>query len=139
MKLAATLYHDWLIKNKAIDVILRDKAELAELCPEGKDHAHLYGRPLAFYLQLQKLNLAAAWARLKVPALILHGQFDWIMTREDHELLAQYVNANRPGEARFVEVPEMGHTFQHYLSFTDAFHGEEAPFDPKVVKLLLTG
>jgi len=33
----------------------------------------------------------------------------------------------------------MGHTFQHYLSFTDAFHGEEAPFDPKVVKLLLTG
>src|SRR5206468_1511829 len=99
MKLAATHYHDWLIKNKAIDVILRDKAELAELWPEGKDHAHLYGRPLAFYLQLQKLNLAAAWARVKVPALILHGQFDWIMTREDHELIAQYVNANRPGGA----------------------------------------
>src|SRR5437773_5576287 len=99
MKLAATHYHDWLIKNKAIDVILRDKAELAELWPQGKDHAHLHGRPLAFYLQLQKLNLAAAWARVNVPALILHGQFDWIMTREDHELIAQYVNANRPGGA----------------------------------------
>ena len=136
MKLAATHYHDWLIKNKAIDVILRDKAELAELWPEGKDHAHLYGRPLAFYQQLQQLNLSAGWSRVKVPTLILHGQFDWIMTREDHELIAQYVNANRPGAARFVEVPEMGHTFQHYLSFTDAFHGKEAPFDPKVAKLL---
>ncbi|PYI90198.1 MAG: hypothetical protein DME97_18085 [Verrucomicrobia bacterium] len=137
MKLVANLYHDWLIKNKAIDVILREKPELTDLWPEGKDHAHLYGRPLAFYEQLQRLNLAAAWSRVRVPALILHGQFDWIMTREDHELIAQYVNANRPGAARFLEVPEMGHTFQHYLSFTDAFHGKEAPFDPKVATLLI--
>jgi len=136
MKLVLILYHEWLIENKAIDVILREKPELAEVWPEGKDHAHLYGRPLAFYQQLQQLNLSAAWSRVKVPTLILHGQFDWIMTREDHELIAQYVNANRPGAARFVEVPEMGHTFQHYLSFTDAFHGKEAPFDPKVAKLL---
>ena len=30
----------------------------------------------------------------------------------------------------------MGHTFQHYLSFADAFRGKEAPFDPKVVHLV---
>jgi hypothetical protein len=91
---------------------------------------------LAFYQQLQKLNLAAAWSHVKVSTLVLHGQYDWIMSREDHELIAQYVNANRPGAARFVEVPDMGHTFQHYLSFADAFRGKEAPFDPKVVKLV---
>jgi pimeloyl-ACP methyl ester carboxylesterase len=136
MKGAATLYHDWLIKNKSIDEILRQHPELAELWPEGKDHAHLYGRPLAFYQQLQKLNLAAAWSHVKVSTLVLHGQYDWIMSRDDHELIAQYVNANRPGAARFVEVPDMGHTFQHYLSFADAFRGKEAPFDPKVVKLV---
>jgi pimeloyl-ACP methyl ester carboxylesterase len=137
MKSAATLYHEWLIKNKDVDQILRENPQLAELWPEGKDHTHLYGRPLAFYQQLQKLNLAAAWARVKVPALVLHGQFDWIMSREDHELIAQYVNANRPGAARFVEVPEMGHTFQHYLSFADAFRGKEAPFERKPVQLLI--
>jgi pimeloyl-ACP methyl ester carboxylesterase len=136
MKGATTLYHDWLIKNKSIDEIVRQHPELAELWPEGKDHAHLYGRPLAFYQQLQKLNLAAAWSRVKVPTLVLHGQYDWIMSREDHELIAQFVNANRAGAVRFVEVPEMGHTFQHYVSFGDAFHGKEAPFDPKVVKLV---
>ena len=35
----------------------------------GKDQTHLYGRPLKFYQDLQKLNLAAAWSRVKVPAL----------------------------------------------------------------------
>jgi len=137
MKGAATLYEEWLIKNKSVDQILRENPRLTELWPEGKDHAHLYGRPLAFYQQLQKLNLAAAWSRVKVPALILHGQFDWIMSREDHELIAQYVNANQSGAARFVEVSDMGHTFQHYLNFADAFLGKEAPFDRKSVHLII--
>jgi hypothetical protein len=30
----------------------------------------------------------------------------------------------------------MGHTFQHYLSFADAFHGKSAEFNPKVLRLL---
>jgi len=50
--------------------------------------------------------------------------------------MAQYVNANRPDAARFMEVPNMGHTFQHYLSFADAFKGKSAPFDSKVLRLL---
>jgi hypothetical protein len=58
------------------------------------------------------------------------------MSREDHERIAQFVNTNQPGAADFVEVPEMGHTFQHYLSFADAFRGKEAPFDPKAVHLV---
>jgi pimeloyl-ACP methyl ester carboxylesterase len=136
MKGAATLYYNWLIKKITVDRILREHPELAELWPGGKDHAHLYGRPLLFYEQLQNLNLAAAWSRVNVPALILHGQYDWIMSREDPELMARYVNANQPGAARFIEVPEMGHTFQHYGSFADAFNGKEADFDPKVLRLL---
>ena len=136
MKGAATLYYDWLIKKMTVDQILREHQELAELWPGGKDHAHVYGRPLAFYEQLQNLNLAAAWSRVNVPALILHGQYDWIMSREDPELMATYVNANQPEAARFIEVPEMGHTFQHYGSFADAFGGKDADFDPKVLRLL---
>jgi pimeloyl-ACP methyl ester carboxylesterase len=136
MKRTATLYHDWLIKKKSVDQIIHEQPELGELWPEGEDHIHLYGRPLAFYQQLQDLNLAAAWSRVKVPTLVLHGQFDWIMSRADHELIAEYVNANRPGAARFIEVPSMGHTFQHYVSFADAFHGKSAAFDPKMLRLV---
>src|ERR1043166_2978192 len=136
MKGAATLYYDWLIKNKTVDEILRAHPELTELWPEGKDHAHLYGRPLAFYQQLQKLNLAAAWSRVKVPTLVLHGQFDWIMSREDPEIIAKLVNANAPGAAKFMELPNTGHTFQHYLSMQDAFAGKQAAFDPAVLRVV---
>ena len=135
MKDAATLYHEWLIKGRPIDEILKERPQLADAWPEGKDHAHLYGRPLRFYEQLQQLNLAAAWSGLKVPTYVLRGAFDWIMSREDSELIASYVN-NNGDLATFYEIPQTGHTFQHYLSLADAFKGKRAPFDPKVIGLL---
>ena len=135
MKGAVTLYHEWLIKGRSVDDIVKEQPQLAELWPEGKDHAHLYGRPLAFYEQLQKLNLADAWSRVKAPTYVLRGVFDWIMSREDSELIALYVNRN--GDlASFYEIPNTGHTFQHYLSVADAFNGKRAQFDPKMITLL---
>ena len=135
MKGAATLYHEWLIKGRPVDDILKEQPQLANLWPEGKDHVHLYGRPLKFYQQLQKLNLADAWSRVKVPTYVLRGAFDWIMSREDSELISTYVNKN--GDlASFYEIPGTGHTFQHYLSLADAFAGKSAPFDPKMIGLL---
>ena len=135
MKGAATLYHEWLIKGRPVDAIVKEQPQLAELWPEGKDYAHLYGRPLAFYQQLQKLNLADAWSRVKAPTYVLRGAFDWIMSREDSELIAIYVNRN--GDlASFYEIPSTGHTFQHYLTLADAFKGKRAPFDPNVIGLL---
>ncbi|MFL6499240.1 MAG: hypothetical protein ACJ8LL_00800 [Candidatus Udaeobacter sp.] len=135
MKEAATLYHEWLIKGRPVDDILKERPQLADVWPEGKDHAHLYGRPLRFYQQLQQLNLAAAWSGLKVPTYVLRGAFDWIMSREDSELIASYVN-NKGDLATFYEIPQTGHTFQHYLSLADAFKGKSAPFDPKIIELL---
>jgi pimeloyl-ACP methyl ester carboxylesterase len=135
MKGAATLYHEWLIEGRSLDDILKEQPQLADLWPEGKDHTHLYGRPLAFYQQLQKLNLGVAWSRVKVPTYVLRGAFDWIMSREDSELISIYVNKN--GDlASFYEILDTGHTFQHYLSLADAFKGKRAPFDPKMIGLL---
>jgi pimeloyl-ACP methyl ester carboxylesterase len=135
MKKASTLYHEWLVKGRTVDDIVKEQPQLAEIWPDGKDLTHLYGRPLAFYQQLQKLNLADAWSRVKVPTYVLRGAFDWIMSREDSELIASYVNRN--GDlASFYEIPNTGHTFQHYLSLADAFKGKSAPFDPKVTGLL---
>ena len=135
MKNAATLYHEWLIRHRALDDIVKEQPQLGELWPEGKDHGHLYGRPLAFYEQLQKLNLADAWSRVNAPTYVLRGAFDWIMSREDSELIAMYVNRN--GDlASFYEIPNTGHTFQHYLSLGDAFKGKRAQFDPKMIALL---
>ena len=136
MKGAAALYHEWLIKGRPVDDILTEQPQLADLWPEGKDHTHLYGRPLAFYQQLQKLNLGVAWSRVKVPTYALRGAFDWIMSRDDHEIIVNLVNTNQLGAARLVDLPSTGHTFQHYLSMADAFQGKEAPFDQAVTRVL---
>lgn len=136
MKSVATLYYEWLIKGRTIDAIFKEQPQLEELWPEGKDHSHLYGRPLAFYEQLQKLNIAAAWSNVKVSTYAMRGAFDWIMSPEDAGMIASYVNSNRQLASSY-EVPQMGHTFQHYLNFADAFKGKSAPFDPKVTGLLV--
>jgi len=137
MKRGARLYSEWLIKGRSVVDILKETPELADLWPDGKDHAHLYGRPLKFYEQLQKLNLAAAWSRVKVPTYALRGALDWIMSPEDPELIAAYVYKNGSGASAYsYEVPQMGHTFQHYLSVADAFRGKSAPFDSNTTGLL---
>ena len=136
MKGVADLYHEILFKNRPATDIFEMQPKLVDLWPDGPDHEHLYGRPLAFYQQLQKLNLAAAWSRVKVPTLVLHGEYDWIMSRDDHEIIARLVNANTPGAAKFIELPKTGHTFQHYLSMPDAFAGKQAAFDPEALRVV---
>ena len=137
MKGVATIYHELLFKNRPVSDIFEMQPKLVDLWPEGADHQHLYGRPLAFYQQLQRLNLAAAWSKVKVPTLVLHGEYDWIMSADDSELIARIVNANRPGSARYIQLPATGHTFQHYLNMGDAFAGKEAPFDPAPAKIVV--
>jgi hypothetical protein len=74
----------------------------------------------------------AAWSEVRAPVLALHGEFDWIMSREDFEILVALVNRNSPGAAEFVELASTGHTFEHYASLKAAFAGEQLPFDPTV-------
>jgi pimeloyl-ACP methyl ester carboxylesterase len=66
-----------------------------------------YGRPARFYHQLQALDLAAAWAQVKVPTLVVWGEYDWIMDRSDQELIRDLVGA----QARLLVVPRADHVF----------------------------
>ena len=132
MKSVAELYSGYLLDRQAPAQILARRPELAPVW-EG-DPAHQYGRPVAYYQQLQDLDLMAAWSSVKVPALVLHGQFDWIMSREDPQLTAALVNRNAPGSAEFVELPDTGHSFEHVTSAEAAFAGQTLPFDPTIAE-----
>lgn len=127
----AELYGAYLLEHRSPADIFVSRPELKALW-EG-DPGHQYGRPIAYYQQLQALNLMAAWAGTRSPVLALHGEFDWIMSRSDLELLVQIVNHNMPGIAEFVELPHTGHTFEHYASLPDAFAGKTLPFDEALV------
>jgi pimeloyl-ACP methyl ester carboxylesterase len=74
--------------------------------PDGQ-----YGRPAAFYQQLQALNLGELWQSVDAPVLVIRGTADTIMSRADSEAIAEIVNQAHPGRARYLEVEEMTHGF----------------------------
>jgi pimeloyl-ACP methyl ester carboxylesterase len=127
MQLVERLYSAYLLENTPPREILAKQPELRRLW-EG-DAEQQYGRPVRYYQQLQQLDLMRAWSQVQAPLLALHGEYDWIMSRADLELMVQLVNQNVPGSARFEELPHTGHTLEHYASQADAFAGKALPFD----------
>lgn len=132
MKSVERLYSAYLLERRLPHDILSQQPQLRAVW-DGTDDQQ-YGRPVVYYQQLQDLDLVAAWSRVQVPVLALHGEYDWIMSRPDLELLAEIVNRNRPGSAEFIELPHTGHTFEHYDSVQSAFAGEQLPFDESVAR-----
>ncbi len=124
------LYSAYLLEQQAPQAIFARNPALKALW-QG-DPEHQYERPVRYYQQLQQLDLMQAWSAVNVPLLALHGEFDWIMSRADLELMAELVNHNAPGAARFMELPRTGHTLEHYASLEDAFAGRALPFDAQL-------
>ncbi len=115
--------------------VIRQRPHLAKLWDDEPERQ--YGRPAAFYHQVQELNVEAAWAQISVPALIIYGEYDWIMSRADHELAAHIVNRRRPGNARLAIAPKTSHSLDVYESMEKAFKEEGGKFDDSVITLII--
>ena len=132
MQQVEALYSAYLLKGESPAQIFARQPALQALW-EGPP-AQQYGRPIAYYQQLQALNLMQVWSQVRAPLLALHGEFDWIMSRADLETMAALVNANSPGRATFAELPATGHTFEHYASAAQAFAGRAEAFDATIAQ-----
>ena len=115
--------------------VIRRKPALASLWTDEPESQ--YGRPAAFYHQVQDLNVEGAWEKISVPVLIVYGEYDFIMSGEDHELAARIVNRNHPGKAQYVVVPKMNHLMDIFGNREKAFKFEGGKFDEKVVTLMV--
>ena len=97
-------------------------AERPDLKPLWYDEpAHQYGRPARYYQQVQALDIAGAWSEVDVPVLVIYGQYDWIMSREDQDLIVTTVNRRREGLARLIVVPRMSHNLDLFDSPQKAY------------------
>jgi pimeloyl-ACP methyl ester carboxylesterase len=120
MRLFAEFHERYLNGKMTPAEVARERPHLAGLWYDEPDSQ--YGRPAAFYHQLHALDLAAAWAEVDAPTLAVWGEYDWIMSREDHELIVDLVNRKRPGAARLVVVPKMDHFFMTAETMEASFH-----------------
>jgi pimeloyl-ACP methyl ester carboxylesterase len=72
--------------------------------PDGQ-----YGRPAAFYQQLQNLNLGKVWQEVNTPVLVLHGTADTIMSPSDSRAISDIVNRAHPGHATYADIQDADH------------------------------
>lgn len=121
MKAVVRLYGAYLTEGRAPEQILREAPELG-VAWEGDRRAQ-FGRPPRFFQQLQELNLAATWSGVSVPTLVVYGAQDWIMDREDQELMVRVVNERNAGYATLAVIQRMDHFFLLHNSVEDSFGG----------------
>jgi len=115
MKAFADFYNFYLMKGMTPGQVLVQHPEWRELWYDSPDGQ--YGRPAAFYQQLQALNLGERWQGVNAPALVIRGTADTIMSHADSEAIAEIVNQVHPGHARYLEVKGMTHGFKVHGNF----------------------
>lgn len=100
-------YDLYLIHHMTPGEVIQQHPEWKSLWYDQPDGQ--YGRPAAFYQQLQALNLGKAWEEVNAPVLVMRGTADKIMSDADSRVLAENVNRAHPGQGRFVEVKDADH------------------------------
>ena len=112
-----------MLKGESPRAIATTDPELGKVWPRivGTSEDGHYGRPFAFHQQAQRQNWSGAWARVNAPVLVLFGEYDWFESRDAAQLIADIVNARKPGSASFRELPQLDHHFTRFANAQDAF------------------
>ncbi len=58
------------------------------------------------------------------------------ISEKQNENVESWISNLFPVSARLIELLEMGHWGQHYLSVADAFAEKQTPFDPKIIRTM---
>ena len=118
MKNVSAFYKFYLIERKTPGEVLKEHPEWKSLWHDELDGQ--YGRPAAFYQQLQALNLTKVWQEVSAPVLVLHGTADTIMSRADSLAIADTVNRAHPGHAEFLEIEGGDHLLASHNKLIDS-------------------
>lgn len=119
MKKLLAFHTAYLLERRTPAEVIRLKPALKSAWYDEPEHQ--YGRPARYYHQLQALDLGAAWSKIAAPTLVVWGEYDWIMSREDQTMIVDSVNANAAGKAHLLTVPRMDHSFSTHTTPKDAY------------------
>jgi pimeloyl-ACP methyl ester carboxylesterase len=118
VKIFTEFYDLYLLQGMAPGEVIRKHPSWKSAWYDAPDGQ--YGRPAAFYQQLQALNLGEVWEKVNAPVLVIYGGGDTIMSRADARAISDTVNHVHPEQARYLEIEGMDHLLTVDGKFYDA-------------------
>ncbi len=129
------LYYGMLIQNQTYKEVVDQYPALAQHNYHGA--RHMYGRPVAYYQQLQRFDLAAEWEKIKVPVRILRGTNDWIMSSYDNNMIIEVLNRQGHQDHVLYEYPGLDHWNTIHESAKNSFEGKPGQWDEGTVDIIV--
>ena len=124
------LYYGMLIEGKTYEEVIKENPSLSDYNYHGP--AHMYGRPVEYYQQLQQMDLAGEWQKLQAPLRILYGSNDWIMSKFDNEMIMNVLDAAGHKNHELLIYPGLDHWNTIHESAANSFFGKPGRWEPKV-------
>ncbi len=129
------LYYGMLIQNQSYKEVVDLYPALGQYNYHGA--RHMYGRPVEYYQQLQRIDLAAEWEKIKVPVRILRGTNDWIMSAFDNHMIIDVLERNGHKDHILYEYQGLDHWNTIHESAKDSFDGKPGVWDEGTIDIIV--
>jgi len=87
---------------------------------------------MRYYQQVQALDVEGAWEKVTVPTLIVWGEYDWIMGRDESERVAAILG----DKATYLVRKGMNHHFDTFPDAQKAFDEVGGVYDDGVARAI---
>jgi len=134
----ARFYAEYLLGRQTPTQVLTAHPELRQLWYDEPEHQ--YGRHARYFHELQQLNPEGAWATVAergIPGLIVWGEFDWIMSRDDQDRAVAILNRRRAGAGTLAVIPRTDHGLMTYPDEASAFADKGAQYDGRAAQAVI--
>jgi len=116
--------------------IINKYPEFKDVWQDGPEHQ--YGRNVKYYMEAIDYNVADYWSKINIPVLVIYGAYDYIMSKQDHEMIADAMNSTKEGLGTFLEIPKMDHGLNIYDSQKAAYTSFSPVYDENLTLYVLT-
>ncbi|MDO5978567.1 PDZ domain-containing protein [Flavivirga spongiicola] len=129
------LYYEMLIKKRSFEDILEDNPTYKKYHRQGLNH--MYGRPMAYYYQVQDFNFAKNWEEVKVPVRIRWGTNDWIMTENDNDMIIAILDAKGHKNHKLYKYTDLDHWSTIHTNYSSSFNFKPGKWDGKISQQII--
>lgn len=129
------LYYGMLIQKKSYQEVVNEYPAIKEY--NYHSAKHMYGRPVEYYQQLQDLDLAGEWEKVKVPVRIMRGTNDWIMSSFDNKMILDVLKKNGHKDHSLYEYEGLDHWNTIHESASNSFKGKPGKWEDNISMIIV--